>query len=179
MQTEQPEGPPTPGGPDFLVIGRLHRSHGIRGEIILEVLTDFPERIQPGAQFYLGDERLPLEVQSRRVHGDSLLVSFRDYVTPEAVSGFRNQYLYVPAADRPPLPEGEYYYHQLLGLQVVADTGQPLGVLVNILDNPANEIYVVRPPDGPEILLPAIEDVILGVDLQRGEIHVHVLPGLI
>jgi 16S rRNA processing protein RimM len=87
--------------------------------------------------------------------------------------------VYVRADDRPPLAEGEYYHHQLLGLRVVSDEGQFLGRITKILDTTANEVYVVRPDSGPEILLPAIEEVILVIDVDKGEMQVHVLPGLL
>ena len=91
----------------------------------------------------------------------------------------RNELVYVRADDRPPLAEGEYYHHELIGLRVVDESGDILGILVQILDTRANDVYVVRPQAGPEILLPAIESVILDIDLEKGEIRVHLLPGLI
>jgi len=81
------------------------------------------------------------------------------------VAAFRNQYLYVRADELPPLPEGEYYHHQLLGLRVFDLQGNLLGVLSEILETGANDVYVVRDEGGSEILLPVIEGVILEVDL--------------
>jgi len=78
----------------------------------------------------------------------------------------------VKAADLPRLPEGQYYHHQLLGLSVVDETGQVLGELAEILETGANDVYLVKTPLGKELLLPAIEDVILGVPLERKEMSV-------
>jgi 16S rRNA processing protein RimM len=77
------------------------------------------------------------------------------------------------------LPEGQYYQHQLIGLKVISDEGQALGQLAEILETGANDVYVVRGGGGKDVLLPAIEDVILGIDLDKKEMRVHVLPGLI
>jgi 16S rRNA processing protein RimM len=85
----------------------------------------------------------------------------------------------VRADDRPSLPDGEYYHHQLLGLRVISDTGQTLGRLVQILSTGANDVYIVRPEAGPDVLLPATDEVVQRVDLEQGEILVHLLPGLI
>ena len=180
MHLEHPTGSPQPGEPVFLVVGRLRRPHGIRGEITMEVVTDFPERLRPRVTVYVGDERRPLKIRSRRSHQQALLVAFQDIDTPAAAGELKNQLVYVRAADRPPLPAGEFYHHEILGLRVVTDEDRFLGILTQILDTAgANDVYVVRPESGPEILLPAIEPVILNIDLDRGEIRVHILPGLI
>ena len=99
--------------------------------------------------------------------------------SPETAGQLRNTWVYVTAADRPPLPEGKVYQHQILGLRVVTDDGRELGTLADIFETGANNIYVVKTAEGKEILLPAIPDVILGIDLPNGEIKVHLLEGLI
>ena len=91
----------------------------------------------------------------------------------------RNALVYVPTADRPALPAGEYYHHQLLGLRVTGEDGNDLGRLTEILSTAAHDIYVVRSESGAEILLPAIDEVILEIDLDNGLLRVHLLPGLI
>jgi 16S rRNA processing protein RimM len=177
--SDQSAGSSPSGEPEFLVVGKLRHPHGLKGEIMMDIITDFPERLKPGTAVFAGDEHRPLRIRSHRPHARGLLVGFDGMDTPEEVGVLRNMYLYVPAADRPPLPEGEYYHHQLLGLRVVSDEGQELGSLVEILNTGANDIYVIRSPQGREILLPAIESVLLAVDLQQREIRVHLLPGLL
>ena len=174
----EPGSPPN-GEPAFLVVGKLRHPHGVRGEILLEVITDFPERLQPGVTLLVGEQHQPLHLLSRRAHNKGLLVSFDGYTTPETVGALRNAMVYVTTASRPPLPEGEYYHHQLLGLRVLDDDGSELGRISEILTTGANDIYVVRGESGSDLLLPAIEEVIREVDLINGLLHVHVLPGLI
>jgi 16S rRNA processing protein RimM len=173
------EHPGRQDAPAFLVVGQFGRPHGIQGEINLSVLTDFPERLKAGVLVYVGEQHRPLRIRRSRPHGAGLLLSFKGYDTPEQVSELTRSLVYVRGDDRPPLAEGEYYHHELVGLQVVDEEGQPLGELVQILSNPANDIYVVRPRAGKEILLPAIEDVILDIDLEKGQVRVHLLPGLL
>jgi 16S rRNA processing protein RimM len=181
MDTEQrqPADSPGEGEPVFLAIGKLRRPHGIQGEILMDVLTDFPERLEKGVIIYMGDQHQPLKIRSRRWQNKAMLLAFDGFTDPETAGQFRNEFLYVRADDRPPLPEGEYYHHQLLGLEVIDETGQPLGVLTKILDTGANDVYIVRPTRGQEILLPAIEQVILDIDLEYKQMRVHILPGLI
>lgn len=172
-------GSPLESEPVFLVVGKLRRAHGVRGEMVFDIHTDFPERLRPGVLVYIGDDYQPFRIRTRRPNGTTLLLSFASIGTPEQAAAYRNQFVYVRADDRPPLPEGEYYHHQLLGLQVINEDGRVLGKLVEILDSPANDVYIVQPETGPEILLPAIQSVILAIDLTQGQIRVHLLPGLL
>jgi 16S rRNA processing protein RimM len=176
---EKPSGSPTSGEPDFLVVGRLGRPHGIHGEIAMEIYTDFPERITAGTLLYVGSGRIPLRLKSLRPYKNGLLVSFDGYEQREAIGVYSSELLEVPAAERPPLPEGEYYQHQLLNLSVIDDEGLALGTVIEILTTGANDVYVVRSEAGKEILLPAIDSVIKKIDLNKRLIRVHLLPGLL
>jgi len=173
--------PGSPNGePVFLTVGFLRRPHGVRGELIMDVHTDFPERLRVGTKLYAGEDHKPMTIASARPHGQSdLLIAFRGISNPEQAGQLRNTWLYVPAKDRPPLPDGKLYQHQILGLRVVTDAGRELGTLTEILVTGANDVYVVKGEDGKEVLLPAIPDVILGYDLEKGEIKVHLLDGLV
>lgn len=168
-----------PDEPDFLAIGKLRRPHGVHGEIIMEIFTDFPERLHRGSLLYVGESRQEIRLNSIRPNNTTLLVSLEGYTTPETVGIFRNQIVFVPVADRPPLPEGEFYHHQIIGLRVVSDEGQALGVVSEILETGANDVCVVRPLIGSEILLPLIDPVVLQIDLEKREMLVHLLPGLV
>lgn len=167
------------GEPVHLVIGFLRRPHGVNGEIIMDIHTDFPERIKSGRKVLLGEKHLPHTIDTVRQHNDGLLVSFRGVDTPEDAGKFRNHWVYVKASEVPPLPEGKYYKFQLVGLDVVTDEGAPLGKVTEILETGANDVYVVKDDAGREILLPVIPPVILNVDMQARLIKVHLLDGLV
>ena len=170
-----PEGVP----PAFLLVGILHRPHGVRGEMIMSVQTDFPERLKPGTVLYMGVEHQPVTIQSLRHHNRGHLVALEGYESREAVAPLRNYELFVRAADVPPLPEGEYYLHQIIGLKVVSDDGQDLGMVAEWIETGANGVYVVRDEEGNEVLLPDIDEVVLKIDLDNQQMTVHLLEGLI
>jgi len=172
-------GSPQKGEPVFLAVGKLRRPHGLRGEIIMDVLTDFPERLHRGITLFVGPEHQPLRLRSHRWHGAALLVTFEGYDTSEQAGELRNHLAYVTAADRPQLPEGEYYHHQLIGMKVVSEQGEVLGKVTEILATGANDVYVVRPEIGVEILIPAIDEFVLAVDLEHHELRVRLAPGLL
>ena len=175
----QSSGSPAQGEPVFLVIGRIRRPHGVHGEMLMEVITHFPERIQPQTTVFVGPKHLPMRVLTRRWHQKNLLITFEGYSDREAAATLRNQLVYIRADSLPRLPDGEYFHHQLIGLRVQTMSGQDLGSLIEILETGANDVYVVRSESGKELLLPAIESVILEVDLDNGALKVNVLPGLL
>ena len=171
-----------PGSPDgepvYLVVGFLRRAHGVRGEMIMDLHTDFPERFQSGRELVIGEDRRPMTLSSVRPHAKGMLVKFNGVETPEAAGQFRNQWVYVKATDVPDLPEGKLYQHELFGFHVIDENGDSLGELIEILETGANNVYVVRDDKGKELLLPAIPSVILELDEERRVMRVHLLEGL-
>lgn len=166
------------GEPVYLAVGFLRRPHGLRGEIIMDLHTDFPERLKAGRELLVGEEQEAMTLASVRSHQSGMLVKFKGIETPEDAGQFRNQWVYVKASEVPPLPEGQLYQHELLGMDVVDEDGRSLGELAEIIETGANDVYVVRDENGSEILLPAIPAVILDLDPARRLIRVHLLEGL-
>ncbi len=176
MAEEKNTGSPD-GGPLYLSVGFLRRPHGLKGEIIMDLHTDFPERMKSGRSLFVGEKHKPLTLTNVRPHQNGLLVKFKDIETSDDAGLYRNQWVYVEAKDVP-LPDGEHYKHELLGLKVVDENDSPLGELVEILETGANDVYIVRNDSGKEILLPNIPSVILDLDVGRGLLRVHLLEGL-
>lgn len=173
-------GSPSTGEPEYLLVGSLRRPHGVRGEMVMEVLTDFPERLKPETKVFVGPSRNPVVIEGARIHGEGLLIKFEGVGTPEEAGRYRNQAVYVTAGDRPPLPDGQFYEHQVIGFSVVEDESNELiGTLSGIMRTGANDVYVVARPDGSEVLLPVIASVVLKLDAGTRTIRVHLLPGLI
>jgi 16S rRNA processing protein RimM len=172
-------GSPKNGEPAFLAVGKIRRPHGVHGDVVLELLTDFPERLRPNAKIYLGEKHIPMVLASTRPHGKGLILGINGIKTPEDAGKYRNWLVYVSAKGLPALGKGEYYFHELLGMNVIDETGNRLGELTSILETGANDVYVVTGDSGIEILLPAIAEVILLVDVKKHSMHVHLLPGLL
>jgi 16S rRNA processing protein RimM len=166
------------GEPVYLVVGFLRRPHGLKGEIIMDLHTDFPERLRSGRKLFVGEEHKPVTLVSARPHAKGMLIKFKGVETPEDAGQFRNHWVYVKASDVPALPEGQIYQHELFGFEVVDENDVSLGKLVEIIETGANDVYVVKNDSGREILLPAIPSVILNLDPARRFMRVHLLEGL-
>jgi 16S rRNA processing protein RimM len=162
---------------ELLAVGRVLRPHGVRGDLLLETLTDFPQHLAEVDTVYLGEPPVAHPLAAARVHRGQLILRLADVPDRDAADAFRGQLVQIKAVAAAPLPPGTYYHHQLLGLPVVTEAGEPLGELAEVLETGANDVYVVQGPGG-ELLLPAIRSVILSIDLAARQITVRVPAGL-
>jgi 16S rRNA processing protein RimM len=162
---------------EFLAIGRVLRPHGVRGELLVDTLTDFPEHLAEVDTVYLGDAAVPHVLEAARVHRHQLILRLAGCADRDQADQFRGQLVQIKTEAAAPLPPGRYYHHQLLGSRVISDEGEDLGELVDILETGANDVYVVSTPNG-ELLLPAIQSVILNIDVDAKRITAHLLEGL-
>ena len=166
------------GEPVYLTVGFLRRPHGVQGEIMMDLHTDFPERMKKGRKLFVGEEYQPMTLTNVRPHQAGLLVKFNGLETPEEAGKLRNQWVYIKAKDATPLREGQIYQHELFGFRVIDENNNALGELVEIIETGANDVYVIRNESGKELLLPAIPSVILDLDTASRLMRVHLLEGL-
>jgi 16S rRNA processing protein RimM len=169
-------------GPAHLVIGRIGRAHGVGGEVRVEVLTDFPDRFAPGARVYVGpeDATAPIEttIVSSRPHQGRLLLRLALAADRDAAAALTGSYLFVPATEARALPPGDYYEHQLVGLEVVTAEGERVGRVRSLLETGTADVLVVA-TDGRDVLLPLIAEVVAAIDLEAGRMTITPLPGLL
>jgi 16S rRNA processing protein RimM len=165
-----------PAPPEFLIIGRILAPWGIRGEVKVEVVTDFPERFAPHKVVYLNTRQL--EIESCRPHKEHLVVKLATVDSVEEAEKLRGQDLTIPRSELYPLSEGKYYAFQLIGLKVVTTEGKNMGKITDIMTTASNDVYIVKRKKG-EILIPAIEDVVKSIDLKKGKIVIEAIEGLL
>jgi 16S rRNA processing protein RimM len=160
-----------------VVVGKVTKAHGIRGEVAVEVRSDNPERFTAGANLFTPDGR-ELTIERVHVHGQRTLVRFAGIADRTAAETLAGTILEVPESWLPALGEGEYWPFELEGCQVVTDTGRDLGIVSEVIPNPANDLWVAVGADGAETLVPALRDVIIEVDVAARRILVRDIPGL-
>jgi 16S rRNA processing protein RimM len=158
----------------LLAIGRVSRAHGIRGEVLVHPLSEVDARFEPDATLRLEDGR-SLSVEAARPHQGRLLVKFREVPDRTSAEALRGEVLLIPATESPDLADDDrFWIHQIVGLDVVTDTGRRLGRIAEVRSNPANDLWVTE--DGT--MVPAIRDVVRNVDVDAGVVTIHELPGL-
>ena len=167
----------------FLAVGHIVGVHGLRGELKVDLYTDFPERFVPGTSLFVGEELKEFRVAGARMHQQHLLLQLTGIEGRAEAEALRNIWLFVDEADAVELESGLYWVHDIIGLEVQTEDGESLGVVREVLFTGANEVYVVETPPtvnkGNDLLLPAIDEVVREVDLAAHRITVHLLPGLL
>ena len=153
-----------------IVIGRVGAAHGIRGELCVIPLTDFPERFAALREVMVGDELLHIE--SVKPQGKNFLMRFREYAVREDAQKLTGRHLTVARAEAAPLDEGEYYVFDIVGLTVYDEENNELGTVENVLRTGSNDVYAVRSEDGREILIPALRKVVRTIDVPNGRMTV-------
>jgi len=153
------------------------RPFGLGGELRVDLLTDYPEQLVRLRTVYLGPEAQPWKVEGVRLHKGGALFKLSGCNDRNAADALRGALVQIAREDAVPLEEGEYYEHQIVGMTVVEQDGTLLGKVSEIISTGANDVYVVVGPEG-ELLLPAIESVILEIDLDADRMVVHMMEGL-
>ncbi len=167
---------------ELYTVGKIVNTHGIRGEVKVVATTDFvDQRFADGATLYLvKKDQAPVEltVEHARMHKGLVLVKFKQFNNINEVQHFRDAELKVADQDQAELEEGQYYYHQIIGLTAETVDGRVLGKIKEILAPGANDVWVVDREQKTDLLLPVIDDVVKEVDLADGKVIVELLEGL-
>ncbi|NVY96988.1 ribosome maturation factor RimM [Lactobacillus sp. DCY120] len=169
---------------NYLRVGRIINTHGLKGELKIQVITDSPqERFAPQTRLYLhqpqGSTYLPVEVQKARPQLKFWLVQLNQITDLTTAEKYKNWELMIVQADLPPLSEKQYYYHQILGITVYDQKRGYLGKVQDIMALGPNDVWVVQDQVGSEILIPILPTVLLQVDVQEQTAQVALPAGLI
>ncbi|MDR6227290.1 ribosome maturation factor RimM [Desmospora profundinema] len=172
------------GRPEWLVVGHIAGTHGIRGEVRVISRTDYPEvRFAPGSQLLLSqenkEEMLPLTVERSRPHKKGYILQFRDWTDINQSESLKGGTLVVDPEEAVDGGDDEFYFHEILGCEVFTTDGNRVGIITDILQPGANDVWVVRPPEGGrDWLIPYIDDVVQDVDVSAKRVVIHWMEGL-
>lgn len=165
----------------FLRVGVITAPHGIHGEVKVFPTTDDSSRFKKLKEVYLdtGKEKLPLEIEHVKFSKNMVIVKFKEFDNINDIEAYRKKDLLVSREHAVKLKPDEHFIADLIGLKVVTDEGQDFGVVKDILQTAANDVYVIDGADGKEYLFPSIKECILKVDLEQGQVLVHIMDGLL
>ncbi|WP_413380073.1 ribosome maturation factor RimM [Alkalihalobacillus sp. 1P02AB] len=170
---------------EWFKVGKVVNTHGVKGEVRVIASTDFAEeRFAIGQELMVQDaqtkEKVLVTVASHRKHKNFDLLTFEGFPNINLVERFKGELLYVSDQFLEELDEHEYYYHEIIGCQVVTEDGEVLGKIKEIIETGANDVWVVqRLEGGKDVLIPYIEQVVQKIDVDEKKITVHLLEGLI
>jgi len=178
-----------PARPDaeFVIVGRVRKAHGIRGELVVEPITDTPERIfAPGQRVFAGTVRGDLAPDRRELHVDratrfkeGFIVAFREIADRTTAEQWRNRFFLVPPGEVPPLDEGEVYVHELVGMRALLESGAPLGEVDAVYELPHGLAIDVKRADGGGTVLLLYQQSVIAVDRETRTLTVTVPEGLL
>lgn len=164
----------------LITIGKAAKPFGVKGEMKIEPMTDFPERFKDLGRVYLvspAGKEIVCEVKSVRYAGEALLIVFEGYDSPEKARALNGWFVKVPREEVVPLPEGRYYRYELIGMEVLSEGGEKLGAIVDIFETGSNDVYVMK-RGSQEVYLPATKEVIKRIDRKAKQMVIHLMDGL-
>jgi len=164
--------------PQYLTIATVLAPFGLRGELKVRIETDFPERFALLSQVYLGPDHEPFAFEAFRVHKGFGLLKLKGCDSRDQAERLRGWEVQIPGEEAVPLPAGQYYIYQIEGLAVYTEEDEYLGTVQEVLSTGSNAVHVVQGPLG-EVLIPALPDVVLKVDLEAARMIVRLPPGLL
>ncbi|MBP3232407.1 MAG: 16S rRNA processing protein RimM [Anaerovibrio sp.] len=154
-----------------IVIGKLGAPHGIRGELRVIPLTDFPERFENLKQVYVEDALL--DIESVKYHKQFVIIKFKQCPVREEAASLTGRLIYIDKKDAAPLEEGEYYTFDIIGLEVFDVDGNTLGNVTEVLKTGSNDVYVVsQKGQAKQLLVPALKAVVREIDIEKGRMVV-------
>ncbi len=166
---------------DMLQVGVIANTHGVHGEVKVFPTTDDVKRFGKLKEVYLdtGKEKLLLKIKGIRYQKNMVIVKFCDIDNINDIEKYKNCGLWVTRDHAVKLKKGEYFIADMIGMQVITEDEQPLGILEEVMQTGANDVYVVKTKEGKEVLLPAIKQCILNIDIEQMQMKVHLMPGLV
>jgi 16S rRNA processing protein RimM len=165
----------------YIVVGRILSSWGVRGQIKVEPLTDDIKRFDKLKKVFIGADDLPARYDVESVlylKNAFVVLKLKNIDSPEQAEKFRGVYLKISREDAVKLPEGRYFICDIVGLHVFTESGEFLGKIVDVLPTGANDVYVVNGKAGNQILIPAIKEVVKQIDLENNKMIVRLMEGM-
>lgn len=164
-----------------LQVGVISSTHGIRGEVKVFPTTNDAARFKELKQVYLetGKEQIPLEIERVKFFKKSAILKFKGIDDINDIEKYRGKSLLIDREDAATLEENEYYIADMLGMEVYTEDGSHFGRLRDVMETGANDVYIVETEEYGEVLIPAILDCILDVDVEAGRMKIHLMEGLI
>ena len=166
---------------DLLQVGVITSPHGLKGEVKVFPTTDDVQRFKKLKEVILdtGKESIKLEIMGVKFFKNLVILKFKGLDDINEVEQYRQKSLLIRREQSAPLKEGEYFITDLIGLQVFTEDGKEFGVLADVMQTGANDVYIIKTLEAKEVLIPAIKDCVLNIDIKKQRMDIYLMPGLI
>lgn len=168
---------------NFLNVGKIVNTHGLKGEVKVVRITDFEDRFEPGNTLYFFYENskdpIQLKIQTHRMHKQFDLLQFESYDSINQVEDFKRGMLAISRDQTETLTDGDYYYYEIIGCNVETTEGEALGEIVEVLAPGANDVWIVRRANQKDLLIPYIDQVVKEVDTVAKKVVIEPMEGLL
>jgi len=166
---------------DLLQVGVITSPHGLKGEVKVFPTTDDVQRFKKLKEVILdtGKESIKLEIMGVKFFKNLVILKFKGLDDINEVEQYRQKSLLIRREQSAPLKEGEYFITDLIGLQVFTEDGKEFGVLADVMQTGANDVYIIKTLEAKEVLIPAIKDCVLNIDIKKQRMVIYLMPGLI
>lgn len=162
------------------VVGKILKPQGIQGEVKVEIITSFPEHFCSLSTLFIKREEdwVGFSVENVRLTEKFVFIKLADVDSIERAEQLRGEYLHIPEGDLKELSDGEYYIHDLIGIQVFDEQAGLLGEIVDVEQLPANDVYIIRLPNGGIHEIPAVSEIVKAVDIKHNKMTIRIMDGL-
>ncbi len=164
----------------LITIGKVVKPFGVKGEMRIEPMTDFPERFKGLDRVYLvapSGKEVACEVRSVRNTGSILFIQLAGYDSPEKAKSINGWLIKIPEEEAVPLPEGIFYWFEIIGMEVISESGEKLGTIVDVFETGSNDVYVMK-KGRKETYIPATKEIVKQVDRKAKRMVIHLMDGL-
>ena len=165
---------------DYIQVGKIINTHGIKGEVKVFPLTDDIFRFDELKKVYLGEAKLKVEIESVKYHKGLVIIKFRGIDNINHVVSFKDDFIYVDEEDRIELPKGQYFIYDIVGCMVLNTKGEKIGLVTEVIQSASNDVYVVKNHEkNKEYMIPAVKEFFVLIDIKDKKIVIDPIEGMI
>ncbi|HHX68168.1 MAG: ribosome maturation factor RimM [Miniphocaeibacter sp.] len=163
---------------EFVKVGYITNTHGIKGDLKVYPLTDNPNRFEDDIDFYLDDEKIKVRIIKSRLYRGLVYIKLEGFNNINEVLKFKGKYIYIKEEDRMELPEDTYYISDLIGMEIINDS-KVVGYIKDVLINSKNDIYLCESKNKKEFMIPAVKEFVKEIDLKNKKVYVELIEGML
>ena len=165
---------------DYIQVGKIINTHGIKGEVKVHPLTDDKNRFNNLKTVYLGENKVKVEIENVKYHKDLVILKFKEFNDINDILSFKEDYIYIDEEERVKLPENHFFIYDIVGCQVFNADGGKIGIITDVLQSASNDVYVVKDDlKNKEYMIPAVKEFFINIDIDNKKIYINPIEGMI